>query len=102
MNHFLHPGSSAQCINEGDGTTVDAGLTPFEQAFLGWICERPNANVPCDKIGETGHYAVDATTGQPETGHADIIGGGYTKMGCYYQDGTDHPSFVGMWTCDFA
>ena len=95
MNHMLHQGSTAQCINEGDGVTVDSGLTPFEQAFLGWLCERPNNNIPCDKIAETGHYGG-------ETGHADIISGGYSKIGCYYQDGTDHPSFVGMWTCDFA
>ena len=102
MNHDLNPGSMAQCINEGDGTTIDDGLTPFEQAWLGWLCERPDNNIPCDKISETGHYATDSTTGQPDTGHADIIRGSYTKIGCYYQDGTDHPSFVGMWTCDFA
>ena len=102
MNHNLNPGSMAQCINEGDGTTIDDGLTPFEQAWLGWLCERPNDNIPCNEIGETGHYAIDPSTGQPDTGHADIIQGGYTKIGCYYQDGTDHPAFVGMWTCDFA
>ena len=102
MNHMLNPGSMAQCINEGDGTTVNSGLTPFEQAWLGWLCELPNSNIPCDKIGETGNYAIDPKTGRPDTAHADIIQDGYTKMGCYYQDGTDQPKFVGMWTCDFA
>ena len=103
MHHHLYPGSMGQCINEGDGTSMNGDLTPFENAWLGWLCEVPTAGIPCDQIGETGHYGIDENTGKPETGHADIIGGSYTKLGCYYMDSTTpSPNFKGMWTCDFA
>ena len=96
MNHHLYAGSNAQCINEGDGTSMNGDLTPFEVAFLGWICEEPNDSIPCGQIPEAGHYS--------STGHADIIGGTYTKVGCHYMDATKggEPGWKGMWTCDFA
>lgn len=95
MKHHLYDGSMAQCINEGDGESMNGDLTPWENALLGWLCEKPNDKIPCDQIGEAGHYA--------STGHADIIGGSVTKVGCYYMDSTEsHPNFKGMWTCDFS
>lgn len=98
MNHNLNPGSMAQCINEGDGSSMNGQLTPFENAWLGWLCEEPAGGIPCGQIGE---YKQNSYKGM--TDHAEIIKDtSYTKMGCYYQDGTQHPSFVGLWTCDFA
>lgn len=90
MNHALYEGSMGQCIAGGDNAKVTEDLTPFEHAFLMWICELPNANIPCD--GGAGG----------ETGHADIIKGEYSEIGCYYMDSTGDSGMTGMWTCDFA
>ena len=49
---------------------------------------------------------VDGTTTKAdETGHADIIGGDVSQIGCYYMlsktyDPNSHLP-KGMWTCDF-
>ena len=94
MNHHLFPGSNAQCINEGDGDQMNGDLTPFEVAWLGWLCEEPQNGIPCDKINES--YGGDV-------GHAQIIIGDVNKIGCYYMDSTTpSPNFKGMWTCDFT
>jgi len=93
MGHELYPGSSSQCIASGDDTTMNQDLTPFEVAFLLWICEEPNYNIPCAQIG----------SGKPtsDTGHADIIKGTVSQIGCYYMDSVGNSGFTGMWTCDF-
>lgn len=91
MGHDLYPGSSAQCIASGDDTTITDGYTPFEKAFLMWICEEPNANIPCSALGYNGPVT--------ETGHADIIKGTVGQIGCYYMNAAGKST--GMWTCDF-
>ena len=68
-------------------------LTPFDQAFLMWICEEPNGLEECGLIGE----ANGSKDG--DTGHADIIKGSYNQIGCFWM-GSD--VYDGMWTCDFA
>ena len=95
MGHDLYPGSMAQCIITGDDTTFNQDLTPFDVAWLGWLCEEPNDNIPCAQIG----------SGKPtsDTGHAEIIKStSYSKMGCYYMNSVGDSGYTGMWTCDFA
>lgn len=101
MNHKLNDGSAGQCIAGGNDESVTEGLTPFEHAWLMWICESPTAGLkgkcPPPKELKPGE--------KRETGHADIIAGSYTKIGCYYMDSKvqkDPKNPGGMWTCDFA
>ena len=94
MNHALNPGSMAQCIASGDGTSMNGGLTPFEQALKMWLCELPQAGNPlgCSNSGNQG-----------DTGHAEIIKSTqYKSFGAYYMDSTGRSGFKGMWTADFA
>jgi len=99
MNHNLNPGSNAQCIAGGNDAGVTQDLTPFEHAYLMWICEMPTAGIQatCDSIQKPSN--------NPGTGHAEIIAGKYSQIGCYYMDSVqqkdpNHPG--GMWTCDFT
>ncbi|KAL6716256.1 hypothetical protein ACLMJK_005822 [Lecanora helva] len=86
MGHELYPGSHGQCIIEGDDTAIKNGLTPFDRAWLGWICEEPNNNIPCDQIGNIKYNG--------DTGHAEIIkSSSYSQIGCYYMDSTSSTSF---------
>ena len=97
MGHELYPGSSSQCIIYGDDQTINGTLTPFETAFLGWICEEPNEYDMCIQQGY-----IKASV---DTGHADIIKGTVSQIGCYYMNSTEWNSSSGlppgMWTCDF-
>ncbi len=70
---------------------MNGTYSPFDQAFLMWICEEPNGLEDCTTMGEGG--------GSTDTGHAEIIKGGYTEIGCFWM-GSDVDG--GMWTCDFA
>ena len=90
MGHMLNPGSNAQCIAGGGNSAMKGDLTPFDQAFLMWICEEPNGLAEC--AGQGG-------AGGGETGHAEIIKGKYDQIGCYWM-GSD--KYGGMWTCDFT
>ena len=119
MNHNLNPGSMAQCEDTGVGNAMmnataqrmtGISITPFEQAWLMWMCEEPLATIQevCKQLG------FNNQGNSAETGHAEIIkSASYTQMGCYYMnatnpDGTPYhdanvPSnWLGIWTCDFA
>lgn len=99
MIHHLYSGSLGQTEAVCSGSDMNGDLTPFENAWLTWICERPNDQVPCNSI-----LAYTQNVYNGDTGHADIIFGSYTKIGCYYQDATN-PSlkgYNGIWTCDFS
>lgn len=91
MGHMLGPGSFAQCIAGGGNSGMKGSLTPFDQAFLMWICEEPNGLAECSEINESANGG--------DTGHAQIIKGSYNQIGCYWM-GSD--VYDGMWTCDFA
>ena len=91
MGHMLGPGSYAQCIAGGGNSGMKGSLTPFDQAFLMWICEEPNGLAECSEIDESANGG--------DTGHAQIIKGSYNQIGCYWM-GSD--VYGGMWTCDFA
>ena len=91
MGHMLGPGSYAQCIAGGGNSGMKGSLTPFDQAFLMWICEEPNGLAECSEINESANGG--------DTGHAQIIKGSYNQIGCYWM-GSD--VYDGMWTCDFA
>ncbi len=70
---------------------MNGTYSPFDQAFLMWICEEPNGLEDCTTMGEGG--------GSTDTGHAEIIKGTYTEIGCFWM-GSDVDG--GMWTCDFT
>lgn len=106
MGHYLYPGSSSQCIATGaDKTVTSEGFTPFDLAFLMWICERYNSNIPCEKTCDPYIPGLECAylhpTGDDPYGHADIIGGTVTQIGCYYMN-SGNSGDTGLWTCDFA
>ncbi|KAK4696616.1 hypothetical protein P7C71_g1336, partial [Lecanoromycetidae sp. Uapishka_2] len=125
MAHSLLPlnlkaGVDAAAQNEASGrgnavmnTTAQSltglALTPFEEAWFGWMCEMPNDVIvdTCKALG----YNWNGTA--PVTGHATNIQGNYNSFGCYYMNATNAdgsaftneniPSdWLGYWTCDFA
>jgi len=104
MEHKLYPGSFSQCEGAPHWTTVTPqGLTPFELAFLGWICETPTSNIitGCNWLYEP--YIPLTPLLKNETDHAAIIGGTVSQIGCYFRDhGGDGIDNSGIWTCDFA
>ena len=73
---------------------MNGTYSPFDTAFLMWICEEPNGLEDCTTMGEGGGAPPNGT------GHAEIIKGEYTEIGCFWMAS----SFIGggMWTCDFA
>lgn len=105
MQHKLYTGSTTQCESQPHWTAVTSqGLTPFELAFLHWICERPNSNIIEGCNGLYDPY-VPRLFPRPDsdTRHADIIGGTVSQIGCYFRDhGGAGVSNTGIWTCDFA
>jgi len=119
MNHNIdRPGSNGQCEASGEGNVAmnpkANGLTPFEEAWLMWICEKRNAAISdtCQKLG----YGECFPTPTNECdGHAKIIEGSFTQLGCYYMNATSSNrtpykdsagnwinGYAGIWTCDFA
>ncbi|RVX67720.1 hypothetical protein B0A52_07843 [Exophiala mesophila] len=84
LKHKLNPGSFAQVLAPGNSGN-------FESVFLGgWLCERPSLpglNGVCASASQGWNHAG-------QTGHADIINGGYSKIGCALGQG--------IWACDFA
>lgn len=103
MNHHLNPGSSSQCIASGNDGSVTLDLTPFEHAYLMWLCEMPTAGIQqaCDRLPKPGKNPGK----NPGTGHAQIIQGSVSKIGCYYMDAIiqkDPNNKGGLWNCDFA
>ena len=93
MNHAMYEGTNAQCISQGDGTTMKDGLTPFEQAVMLWLCEIPQGDIDCNEFPNLSNTI----------GHAEIVKNtGYSKVGCYYMDAVRPAEQTGLWTCDFA
>ncbi len=98
MAHALYDGSTAQCENEGLDATVDSqGLTPFEHAYLGWLCEEPTPNLPC-YCKDTSKYTIPCPS---ERDHSDIVKSSRNQIGCYYTE-PKGGAIWGVWTCDFA
>lgn len=104
MVHALYDGSSAQVEATGLDAAVDShGLTPFERAFVGWLCEDPTSNLPCQCV-DSSKYDISCNQNidkEDPTGHSDIIKSYRNQIGCYYLEPQGGNS-VGVWTCDFA
>lgn len=124
MHHNNNPGSFGQCEASGNGNTqmnataqsvTGIALTPFEEAWLMWMCERPLSTIQniCMQLGRNNQGNA------AETGHADIImSPSFATIGCYYMNATnpDGSPYVdpqgksllgngywwGYWTCDFG
>jgi len=89
------------------------GVTPFGAAIINWLCE-----VPSDpQLLKSGFTGIDLCTdiqknidwiGETpgETGHHDILLGGYSQIGCAFVANTNGPQgsgrFAGEYVCDFA
>lgn len=84
MVHELNPGTFGQTLAPGQPDE-------FEKVFVGgWLCERPDLpglDGICDTMSSGWAY-------NGQTGHADIITGDYTKIGC--------ANAKGIWGCDYA
>lgn len=99
MTHELNPGSMAQCISQADDTKASGNFSPFDLTYLGWLCEISDGRLggDCDVMESATHMQIT------DTGHAEILRDPkYTQMGCNYLDSTQHLSYKGLWTCDFA
>ena len=118
MNHNINSGSNGQCEASGMGNVAmnpkANGLTPFEEAWLMWLCEKrtPAISDTCIKLG---YGECFPTPDNQCDGHAQIIEGSFTQLGCYYMnatnsDGTPYKDsagnwingYAGIWTCDFG
>lgn len=83
MVHELNPGTFGQTLAPGQPDE-------FERVFVGgWLCERPDLpglDGICNTMSSGWEY-------NGQTGHADIIMGDYTSIGCANADG--------IWGCDY-
>ncbi len=102
--HALYQGSSAQVEAVGLDAALDKnGLTPFERAFVGWLCEIPTSNLPCQCM-DPSKYDISCDQNidsKHKTDHAEIIKSDRNQIGCYYLEPQGDIK-VGVWTCDFA
>ncbi|KAF2443291.1 hypothetical protein P171DRAFT_331056, partial [Karstenula rhodostoma CBS 690.94] len=84
MEHELNPGTFGQTLAPGQPDE-------FERVFVGgWLCEKSSLaglEGVCDTMSPGWNY-------RGQTGHADIITGDYTKIGCANANG--------IWGCDYA
>ena len=99
MTHKLNSGSMAQCIAQGDDTLGSGDYSPFDLTYLGWLCEISDGRLgnDCNVMESTTHMIIS------DDGHAKILRDpSYTQMGCNYLESTQHLSYKGLWTCDFA
>jgi len=116
QNHELNPGSYGQCLTPGFSSATSGmktdGLTPFEMAYLSWMCESSgdsqlsaaeNGGVDlCSLItGPSSIMHMDLT----ELGHYKILTStSYKTIGCAF---TSNPSstqdqWTGLWGCDLG
>jgi hypothetical protein len=86
MKHELNPGTFGQVLAPGS-------IDEFEYVFVGgWLCEMPG--LPgLDGICDDAKFK-DGWVHNGETGHAEILSGTYTKIGC--------ANAKGIWGCDVA
>ncbi|EXJ88683.1 hypothetical protein A1O1_05614 [Capronia coronata CBS 617.96] len=86
LKHELNPGSMAQVLAPGNPNN-------FESVYVGgWLCEIPT--LPgLDGICST---ASQGWSHDGQTGHAKILTGSYSKIGCSISSNTN------VWACDLA
>ena len=90
LNHELNPGSYAQVLAQGFNTamTCTAPDSPFELAYVGWLCEVPsgvltndNGVNQCDKVKNCLHLRYS----QGQIGHWQILTNkDYKTVGCAF------------------
>ena len=108
-NHELNPGSMAQVITPGLQTALPGkdmgGDTPFELAYVSWLCE-----VPTDpQLSSTNQCSIVKAIENmvySETGHHDILNSpNYSKIGCAFAANplaSSGSPYQGLWVCDLA
>lgn len=86
LTHKLNPGTNAQVLAPGDASN-------FESVYVGgWLCEIPN-NPGLNGICST---ASNGWNHEGQTGHAEILTGSYSSIGCALSSST------GVWACDLS
>jgi hypothetical protein len=113
QHHELNPGTDAQCITTGFDTPNPAldldGLSPFELAYLGWMCESPddyqlsaadNDNVDLCKV----QSSVMRIGGTDKAHYNILVSARYVTIGCAYVPNPHAGSanWAGLWTCDLG
>ncbi|KAL8688922.1 MAG: hypothetical protein Q9218_005288 [Villophora microphyllina] len=108
LNHELNPGTYAQVLAQGFNTALSctAPDSPFELAYVGWLCEVPDTRLTndngvnqCDKASNCLHMSYGG-----ETGHWQILtNGAYKTIGCAFTAANPpQASFQGLWGCDLG
>jgi hypothetical protein len=106
-NHSLFEGSFAQVITPGLNSDISGvnlqGFTPFEMAYLSWMCEVSSdsqISKMCPNMQSSMHMEYS------ETGHYDILtSASYSSIGCTFTHNPNAASnspYQGLWICDFA
>jgi uncharacterized protein YkwD len=108
QTHQMGPGTFGQVITPGIEAPSDVlqGYTPFELAYVNWLCEVPSPRL---KTGGVDGCALVARTQfmvYTSTGHHDILTDAkYTKIGCAFarnpNAASDSP-WTGLWVCDLG
>jgi hypothetical protein len=108
--HDLKPPSLAQVITAG---IDDQGVcsrdikpfTPFQLAFLAWVCENPSdpaIHANCDEASDISHIKAPAG----DTGHWEILSNPYyNRIGCAFTQHTQGKPcdiWTGYWVCDLG
>ncbi|KAL8639417.1 MAG: hypothetical protein Q9228_003550 [Teloschistes exilis] len=108
LQHELNPGSYAQVLAQGFNTALSCSApdSPFELAYVGWLCEVPsgvltndNGVNQCDKAKNCLHMGY----AQGEIGHWQILTNkDYRTIGCAFTNANPPQSFQGLWGCDLG
>ncbi|KAL9584123.1 MAG: hypothetical protein Q9212_002309 [Teloschistes hypoglaucus] len=108
LQHELNPGSYAQVLAQGFNTALSCSApdSPFELAYVGWLCEVPsgvltndNGVDQCDKAKNCLHMGY----AQGQIGHWQILTNkDYRTIGCAFTNANPPQSFQGLWGCDLG
>ena len=90
-------------------------MTPFEWAYIQWLCEYPVVVGPGNYNGmdycSMNAIILNNAPWSPTSphGHYDILTGNYAKVGCAYKENVNTkeadnfwPQWAGQWGCNFA
>ena len=108
-NHELNSGSMAQVITPGQQVGVGdlEGESPFEIAYVGWLCEVPSdPELSANGVDQCALVKQVLNLYYTETGHHDILTStSYSEIGCYFAPNpaaNDKSEYQGLYVCDLA